>query len=30
MGLPTTNMFKWGEIIPYANLDMIEGIDGYP
>lgn len=30
MGLPTTDIFKWGEIIPYANLDMIEGIDGYP
>lgn len=30
MGLPTTDMFKWGEIIPYTNLDMIEGIDGYP
>lgn len=30
MNLPTTNGFKWNEIIPYANLDMIEGIDGYP
>ena len=30
MGLPQTDVFKWGEILPFANLDMLEGIDGYP
>lgn len=30
MKLPTTDMFKWGEIVPFSNLDMLEGIDGYP
>ena len=30
MGLPQTDGFKWGEIVPFTNLDMLEGIDGYP
>lgn len=30
MGLPTTDVFKWNEIVPFTNLDMLEGIDGYP
>lgn len=30
MGLPTTNGFNWFESVPYANLDAIEGVDGYP
>lgn len=30
MNLPTVGMFKWNDIIPYSNLDMLEGIDGYP
>ena len=28
--LPQVNGFKWSEIIPYTDLDMLEGIDGYP
>ena len=30
MNLPSVNGFKWSEIIPYTDLDMLEGIDGYP
>ena len=30
MGLPQMSNFKWSEIIPYTDLDMLEGIDGYP
>ena len=30
MSLPTTDGFKWNEIVPFSNLDMLEGIDGYP
>ena len=30
MGLPQTSGFKWNEILPFTNLDMLEGIDGYP
>ena len=30
MSLPQTDGFKWTEIVPFTNLDMLEGIDGYP
>ena len=30
MNLPQANGFKWSEIIPYTDLDMLEGVDGYP
>lgn len=30
MSLPQTDGFKWTEIVPFSNLDMLEGIDGYP
>lgn len=30
MNLPQVNGFKWSEIIPYTDLDMLEGVDGYP
>lgn len=30
MGLPQTDRLQWGEILPFTNLDMLEGIDGYP
>lgn len=30
MNLPSVNGFKWSEIIPFVDLDMLEGVDGYP
>lgn len=30
MNLPQSDGFKWSEIIPYTDLDMLEGVDGYP
>ena len=30
MSLPQTDGFKWNDIVPFTNLDMLEGIDGYP
>ena len=30
MNLPQVNGFKWSEIIPFVDLDMLEGVDGYP
>lgn len=30
MSLPTTEKFNWFEAIPFTNLDMLEGVDGYP
>ena len=30
MNLPQMDGFKWSEIIPYTDLDMLEGVDGYP
>lgn len=28
--LPMTDKIRWEDMLPFANLDMIEGIDGYP
>lgn len=28
--LPIVDSIKWEDMIPFSNLDMIEGIDGYP
>lgn len=30
MNLPQMDGFKWSEVIPYTDLDMLEGVDGYP
>ena len=30
LNLPQVNGFKWSEIIPFVDLDMLEGVDGYP